>query len=360
MSDSAYEYAVIGAGVNGMMTALELSRFSERVVIIDAAKTGQGCSWAGGGILSPLIPWEEHEINYPLCELGRSVYPDLCQNLINETGIDVELQQSGMMILDCADVDAHLGWCESNRIRAEKVDASDHASFPGIKLSEDNFSIWLPDVMHVRNPNLLEALHALLIKQGVTVLEHHVINELAEGKGHVNCISDQGTIQAEKVILCNGARLNDLLPDSVSLPVRARRGQMLCLKEHNLEIRQIVFKEGVYLIPRKGNVCLIGSTVENVGFDDGITVEARQQLLSAASQIVPALNVDGDYLQWSGLRPDSGRGYPYIGQLPHNERLFVNVGHFRTGLLTAPASARLLADLLEHGSISPEIRPFQP
>ena len=354
------EFAIIGAGINGLLTALELSRISDRVVVLESTSSRQSCSWAGGGILSPLLPWTEHEHNYALCELGQSLYPELCGSLINETGIDPEFQPCGMLIMECDDAASGLDWCHSHKVPAEPVNGKDRATFYGLRFSSDRESIWLPQVAHVRNPRLLRALHARLKNLGVDLFEQTPVRQLVTGQGYIECQTDGENIQAESVILCTGTWLNDLLPEQSRLEMNPARGQMLCLKNHDPGIRQVVLRNGCYVIPRRDNVLLIGSTVETAGFDHGITDQAREELLNAAREFLPGLNGYTDFQQWSGLRPDPGRGYPYIGKIPGMDRLYVNAGHFRTGLLTAPASARLMRELITGTETSLDTGVYSP
>jgi glycine oxidase len=339
-------FAIVGGGVNGLMTALALSEHSNDITVIDAQTTGQGCSWAGGGILSALVPWHEHPANQALCQQGQKMYPQLCAQLRDETGIDPEYTQEGMLILDCAETDSIAAWCEANGVNAGIIGHDREDLFPGVRLPDGASSVWLPDVAHVRNPRLLRALKAALQKRGVQILEHHRVEALEYYDHRVHCRMDTGNLEAEKAILCNGVWINELLPESAHLPMRPMRGQMLCLEDHGFELQSIILNRDCYVIPRRGGVLLIGSTVEDAGFDSGITDTARRQLLASAEAMIPGLGNQANVRQWSGLRPDSMRGYPYIGAISGFDSLYVNAGHFRTGLLAAPASAALLTALL--------------
>jgi glycine oxidase len=108
----------------------------------------------------------------------------------------------------------------------------------------------------------------------------------------------------------------------------------------------ILLSEGTYLIPRRDGRILVGSSVEERGYDKSPTEEMRRQLERRASALFPALAQAELEAHWAGLRPGSPDGVPFIGGHPDIQGLYLNTGHFRHGLLTAPASARLLADLL--------------
>ena len=115
----------------------------------------------------------------------------------------------------------------------------------------------------------------------------------------------------------------------------------------------IVLRDGYYLVPRRDGLILAGSTLEYAGFNKETTTAARELLAGRALQLVPALSDHRIVNHWSGLRPGSPEGIPYICEHPEIEGLYLNTGHFRNGVVMAPASARLLVDcLLERDSFT--------
>jgi len=343
-----YDVAVIGGGIIGMMTAYELAREKLDVILLDSQESGKACSWAGGGILSSLRPWLENQANLDLCQWGERYYPDFCGLLHQETGIDPEYIRSGLLILDCKDSEDIRYWIANGKEQSVWITEGEnfdslHAWFPRPKPS-----IWLPEVAQVRNPRLLRALKTLLSKMSVKMIEHCPVYEIdtRSDTQFMKCLTHIETIKAAHVVLSAGVWSNDLLPESCALDLIPIRGQMLCITDHQIELDHIVINENCYLIPRKTDAILIGSTTENVGFDNGVTQSAREHFIQSASQLIPEINKTGMIHHWSGLRPKSGKGHPYIGKVPGHDRLLVNTGHYRTGLLTAAASARIVCDCI--------------
>ena len=136
---------------------------------------------------------------------------------------------------------------------------------------------------------------------------------------------------------------------------------MIAFQSHSGALQHILLKDGTYLIPRRGGLVLAGSTLEFVGFDKSITTDAREWLRSRAIAMLPSLK-DAELVgHWSGLRPGSPDGIPWIGPWPGIDGLFINAGHYRNGLVLAPAAARLLADLFLQRPVSvqaPACLPF--
>ena len=91
--------AIIGAGISGLMSALELVEQGCTISIFDQQQAGQAASWAGGGILSPMYPWRYvHAVNQ-LAQFGKASYQAWNQKLYPITGIDFEIHDTGMLIL---------------------------------------------------------------------------------------------------------------------------------------------------------------------------------------------------------------------------------------------------------------------
>ncbi|MDH5594537.1 MAG: FAD-dependent oxidoreductase, partial [Gammaproteobacteria bacterium] len=139
------------------------------------------------------------------------------------------------------------------------------------------------------------------------------------------------------------------------LRVEPVRGQMLIFKASPDLLPTMVLNHGKYLIPRKDGHILIGSTLEYVGFQKDTTPAAFDELKLAACDMLPELAKTPIEKHWSGLRPGSPEGIPYIGPHPEVTGLFVNTGHFRNGVVLGLASASLLADLVTNNP--PELDP---
>ena len=149
------------------------------------------------------------------------------------------------------------------------------------------------------------------------------------------------------MIVAGGAWSRQILGElGRCVEVEPVRGQMLLVETPPGWLTRIVLTDRCYLIPRKDGRVLIGSTMERVGFDQSTTAQARRELLQAAIDLVPGLAAFPVVNHWAGLRPGSPQGVPYIGEHPDVRGLYISAGHFRNGVATGPASARLLADLI--------------
>ncbi|MCF7984810.1 MAG: glycine oxidase ThiO [Thiohalocapsa sp.] len=338
---------IIGGGVIGLLTARELADAGANVSLVEMGNTGREASWAGGGILSPLYPWRYATSLTALARWSQAAYPDLCTGLFEETGIDAEHTRCGLIILDPEEHEAALHWADAQQAALQLIDRAEiNAKEPGLQTSVAN-ALWFPDVGQIRNPRLTKALRASIEKR-VQIREREEVLEMRTENGHVRGVrTTSGTIDADRIIVCTGAWTAQLLEKLGTKPdIRPVRGQMILFFAKPGQIRHLTLFRERYVIPRKDGRVLIGSTLEDTGFEKRTTAEAKEELYRIAVDMFPLLKRTPIEDHWAGLRPASPSGIPYIGPYPDVEGLYVNAGHFRNGLVTGPASARLVADLV--------------
>ena len=341
------------------MCAWYLRRAGAHVVLIDRQQVARESSWAAAGILSPLYPARYPSPISSLMQQSREEYPRLAQHLYEETGIDTGFALSGLIILD-PDL-------EGRESSANLQSQYELVSAPDLERLEPNLrphrdiSLRLPFVAQVRSPRLLSALRAAVVNAGAQIVEgEEVIHFEKKGEALCGLSTNRRTIPTDRCILATGAWSGDILHKvGLELPIKPVRGQMLLIGAVPNLLRHIVVFDYRYLVPRHDGRVLVGSTTEDVGFDKSATAEARRLLHETAIDLVPTLESYPIEAHWAGLRPGSPDSLPFIGEHPEVDGLFVCAGHYRNGLALAPASARLVVDLVlkEPPSIDPA--PFR-
>ena len=344
------ETLIIGGGLIGMLTALELANSGERVRILEQGEAGRESSWAGGGILSPLYPWRYPEPVTLLASWGQARYQGLARELSEETGINPEWTCSGMLMLDIDEDerDEAIGWAFRYGYEMEFIEAAGLQRIEQALGGGHSGGLWMPAVAQMRNPRLLRALRYKLESMDVGFSENCPVERLAIDNGLIRGVVAAGeTLPAQRVIAASGAWSGELLKSAgLELPVEPVRGQMLLYKANPNLLNRIVLGDGHYAIPRRDGHILVGSTMERVGFNKQTTVQGHNELVTAAHALIPALKDTPIVKQWAGLRPGSPDGIPYIGAHPSVGGLFINTGQFRNGVVMGLASARLLADIV--------------
>lgn len=353
-----HDCIVIGGGLIGLLTARELVRSGLQVLLLERGQTGRESSWAGGGIISPLYPWRYPDAVTALASWSQAHYQALAEDVREQTGIDPQWVRSGMLMADVpADEQGQaLEWAQRTGIEILPLKQPELAACEPALTPDARSGLWMPQVAQVRNPRLAAALREAILMEGVEIREQVEVGKiLVEGDRVCGVRTPQGDLSADTVILAAGAWSAALLETvGVTLQIMPVRGQMILFRAAPDTLGHIVLRDGRYLIPRRDGHILAGSTMEQAGFDKSTTAAAREELVQAALAMVPVLARYPVVNHWAGLRPGSPQGVPYIGPVPAIDGLFVNAGHFRNGVVTAPASARLLADIvLERPSVLP-------
>lgn len=348
---------IVGGGVIGYGTALELARSGMKVSLIERSHAGQESSWAGGGILYPLLPWNYSAAATGLAQRSIGLFPNWIEALRNATGIDPEYQRCGMLVLPEFSPDKAQAWCDTHATRLEIRPAHELIS----ELAVDEEALWLPDVAQARNPRLLRALRRQLEMLGVTIIEHtEVTGWQDDGSRITGAQTRHGLHSATCYVVSAGSWSRNLLGrHALNLDIRPIRGQMLLFKSEPGTLRSIILRNGIYLIPRLDGHILVGSTLEDVGFDKTTTEEAKAMLYAQATAILPHLKQAPLVQHWAGLRPGSPDNIPTIDRHPQLENLYINSGHFRYGVTMAPASAEILANLVLGRPQAIDIAPYR-
>ncbi len=338
------DFIVIGAGALGLATAEALLRQGASVTVLEQGQVGQESSWAGGGILSPLCPWDYPDAVNHLTQRGASLFEAWADGLHQTTGIDPEYERSGMWVLPPFDVPLAKQWCAAHEVR---IDVRSEG-------------LLLPDVAQVRNPRLLQALRARVEQLGGRIIEQCAVTEIVKESGQVKqLVTTQGIHTADTYIITAGAWSKQLLGEhALHIDIKPIRGQMLLFKFDAPPLPHIVLQGGMYLIPRRDGHLLVGSTLEDVGFDKSTTDAARAKLLQQASAVLPALRSMPVVKHWAGLRPASPGNVPTIGRHPQLSNLYINSGHFRYGVTMSPASVEVLLNTLTGAPQALDVAPY--
>lgn len=316
---------IVGGGLVGLLTAAELLRRGLQVTVFDSGEFAQQASWAGGGILSPLAPWDEPRGITELAALSVPLTKAWVIEIAANHGPDCEYWVSGLRVV--GETERAVPWLDTHSMRY-RVDGD---------------AVELPDVAQLRTPRYGKRILAWLLENGASLRRN---DEVMGVSAHAVRIAGGSVLEADVVCVCAGpwsTRIAGVgLPDDVIAPVR---GQMLLLARGEGSPGQIIRCGGTYVIPRRDGRVLVGSTLEQTGFDARTTEHAREMLRSAAIALWPSLGKREIERQWAGLRPASSTGVPLVGCVL-DTGVWVNTGHYRNGVTLAAGSAALLADAM--------------
>jgi glycine oxidase len=360
-----FDAVIAGGGLIGGAIALELALAGMRVGVFDQGEPGREASWAGAGILSPA---PENPATIPLVPLGKAsmaLYPEFVARVEEISGNEVGFRPRGaleaLFSRDTArelstHVALHHGW----GLKAEAISAEDALELePG--LSPDvEAAVLRPDEASVDNRALTLAVLDAAQKSGAEIFAHRKAYGILREEGRCAGLQlENEKVSGKWTIIAAGSFSADIVGVNACAPVRPAKGQMVSLRAERLKIERVLWSDKVYLVPRDDGRILAGATVEYVGFDKKVTAGGLQKILSAAIELAPDLAHAQVQESWAGLRPDSPDHLPILGPA-EIDGLLIATGHFRSGILLAPISARLIREWITEQSVYVDWERFSP
>ncbi len=355
------ECIVIGGGVIGMMTARALHLSGMDVLLLERGPLGGESSWAGGGIISPLYPWRYKDSVNRFAQHSKTLYPDLVANLSDESGVDCELINSGLLIVDQDENESVLAWADQWSENIQHItDRKMLLSVEPALADGVEHALWMPDVMQVRNPKIIKALRGSFDRLGIAYREHAPVRNIIVKAGRVTGVRvGDKELGADRVIVAGGAWSAGLIDAVQHVDVEPVKGQMIMFRGEPDLVKRIVLSEGHYIIPRCDGRVLAGSTLEKTGFDKATSEDALNVLRKTAAALVPVLESLPVERQWAGLRPGTENGVPYVCAIDDVEGLYLHAGHYRNGIVLGPASVQLMTELVLDKETFCEASPYK-
>ncbi|HET9838559.1 MAG TPA: glycine oxidase ThiO [Candidatus Angelobacter sp.] len=331
---------IAGAGIIGLSLALELRERGMTVLVLDRAQPGQEASSAAAGMLAA-GGFETPAALRPLALESARLFPEYVRRLGELSGIQPDFRRHGTIVFG-----EHAAPPESTQLSAEELRNRE----PFLQsLGQSVFFVQEDSV----DPRLLtKAALAAAQKAGVEIRGDTEVKNFRAAGNVLEAVTNSGTLTAAQAVNCMGAWSG--------APVRPRKGQMLYLQpaRHSL-LKHVVHAPEVYIVPRSSGKILLGATLEDTGFDKTVVPSAIEVLRSAAIRYLPELASAPVVESWAGLRPGTPDDLPILGPA-ETPGLFIAGGHFRNGILLAPVTAKIMADVLTAKTPALDVSAFAP
>jgi glycine oxidase len=356
---------VIGAGIVGCAIGHELARRQAHVRIFEARTVAAGATHASAGVLAPYIEGHDHGALFDLALRSLAMYDDFVANAAGDSAIDVEYRRCGSLEIAVDDqsaailrhtaatsADTGLTWLARDQVRSLEPALPDFIQ--GALLA--------PMHGYVAVPALTEALAWSALRHGAQIETGRPIRTIERISGRMKVSADDGaTWTAGTVVLAAGSWSGKIEPaEPAARGVRPIRGQLLRLAWTGQPLSHILWGPSCYVVPWRDGTILVGATVEDVGFDERTTAAGVRDLLDAVCELIPEA-WGATFLEARvGLRPASSDGLPIIGRSSGIDGLVYATGHYRNGVLLAPLTASLVADLILEGKDDPALVTTAP
>jgi len=346
------DICIAGAGVIGLSLALELQHRGLRVAVLDQATPLAEASTAAAGMLAAEDPHNPPQL-YALARLSLSLYPTLLDRLHVLSGLRVPFQTHTTL-------QALLSGAQN---RNSKLTPAELAHLlPALVSGKHSFVLLDEQSLDPRQlaAALLAAVHATNIdlRPNTRVLSTHSLDNAVEVH------TSTGVLHAAQFVDCTGAWASTT-SRLTNIRIAPKKGQMFAVSlPPALPLDFVVRTPGIYIVPRTSGPnagrAIIGATIEDAGFNKTLHPSDIANLRYLAATLLPPLAGAPQLEAWAGLRPATPDGLPLLGHLDDHPNHFLATGHYRDGILLAPATAHVMAQLLSSETPSIDLTPFSP
>jgi len=354
---------VIGAGVIGCAVAYEIARRGATVHVLDGRPPGRGATFASAGILAPAVEGHNPDLLH-LTSCSLAAYDDFITRVRRDSGGDVEYARTGTLQVAFTSEQATVlsesaARCAASGIAHALLDGAGARALEPHVSNAVMSALHVPTQGYVSAEQLVSALVQAAVSRGATVTNGRVeaIDETPTGAA---VVTSGERFDADAVVVATGSWPFDARRPLEAWPVKPIRGQLLHLQVDEPIASSVLWGPDCYIVPWRNGTALVGATVEDVGFDESATVEGVRSLLTAAVSVAPVLDRARFLEVRVGLRPKTEDELPAIGRSSTMHHVFYATGLYRNGVLLAPLTATMVADLVVDGREHADLARVRP
>ena len=365
MGVESSDIVVIGSGVIGHSIAFRLKQEDPhlRIAVLGDPLNSLQASRAAAGMLAPFCECDKANLFFRFCRDSLDQFPLFLEELFSVSEVPVHFSPAGSLMPSSNYRD---NWEERKEffIRQDiphEIWNKDEVRQKAPYLAEDCGEVMWVGEGQVNNRQLHDSLMQASKKLGIHVLEANVSGFIRKGSIITSAVTDSGNVSGKKFILASGSWSSQLARVlEVSIPLKPIKGQMCRVQLEDHYMDYTLHGQLTYIAPwREGNGFVIGSTMEDQGFDPSIEDEVIDRLIHKAAEILPALKTAPLIESWAGLRPAAEDLMPIMGKSGKYDNLFYSSGHYRNGILMTPNQANYMSRVIR-GVLSNEISEFSP
>ena len=365
MTEKGYDIVVIGSGVIGHSIAYRLKQLEPKLklaILGDPVNSVQA-SRAAAGMLAPFCECKIADPFFQFCRESLKKYPEFLESLVSISQIPVHFSNAGSLMPASSYIDTweeRKEFFKSEDIPHEIWDEKTIEKKAPYLAKECGEVIWVGEGQ-VNNRQLHDSLMTASKNLGVQVIEANVTGFIRKESSISKALTKSGKVEGDQFVLASGSWSSHLAGElGVNLPLKPIKGQMCRLKLEDHVLDYTIHGMMTYIAPwKEGNGFVVGSTMEDRGFDSTIEEKVIDALVEKAADILPCIKEASLIESWTGLRPAAKDFMPVMGRSGKYENLFYSSGHYRNGILQTPNQADYMVSLIT-GAREKEILEFSP
>ena len=352
---------IIGGGIIGSSIAFHLAKSKAKVAVLERDQAGAHASRAAAGMLGAQVEINQSGPFADICLKSRSMFPKLAEDLLELTGLDIELNRSGLLKPALTEEEAVRLKERTKWQKTIWLDRKECLEKEGLLGEEVIGGLFFPEEYQVSAPRLSQAYTRAAQRWGAEFIEDcQVIDFCIENHRIEKVITSQGDWTADTVVLAAGAWTGlASLRLGINLPVFPVKGESLALQTTRPLLKHTIFGNDVYIVPKANGELVIGATEKEHQWDSGVTAGAVYQLLSRAAYYLPCVKDLKISRMWASVRPGTPDKLPLIGWMETIDHCIVAAGHFRNGILLSPWTGQVVSNLIL-GEKAEDLTPFSP
>ena len=365
MGNSNFDIVVIGSGVIGHSIAFRLKQDAPqlKIAVLGDPVNSLQASRAAAGMLAPFCECDRADRFFKFCRESLDKFPEFLKELVSVSEVSVHFSIEGSLMPSSSYQET---WEERKVFFASEDIPHEIWSIEKVRqkapyLSKDCGEVMWVGEGQVNNRQMHDALMQASKNLGIRVLEANVSGFTRKGSAITSAVTDSGHIYGEQFVLASGSWSSQLARVlEVSIPLKPIKGQMCRVQLDDQFMNYTLHGKMTYIAPwREGNGFVIGSTMEDRGFDPSIENEVIDRLIANAAEILPCLKTAPLIESWTGLRPAAEDLMPIMGKSWRYDNLFYSSGHYRNGILLTPNQADYMSGIIRD-TLDDEIPEFSP
>ena len=357
---------IIGGGIIGCSIAWRLAQAGMKVTLLDRSEPGAEASSAAAGMLAPLGEMVEPRPFSDFCVASRSLYPRFAAEIEESSGHPTGYRNDGALLVALDEkMEEELAKVHSTQtaqgFTLQPLTPAQVGEHGAGLLAPVRSGLFIPGDHWVDNERLMRALLVTCQRAGVRVEARCAVRQFHTKSSRIESIAagNDASFTAKTYVLAAGSWSGEVAGElGIHIPVTPCCGQMM-----EFEVQRelpLVVRSGIhYLVPRPERRMLVGTTAEYKGFEKVVTAHGLLSILEGAVRLAPLVRECRFLRAWAGLRPDTADHLPILGY-GEIENLVFATGHFRNGILLAPVTAEIIADLVLKGTTPRPVEAYRP